>query len=206
MIQSDSLSTWTGVDVDNLMEVQNLVEDGFDDFIKETLASWNIQYLTDIQQHAVKAGVMLGQSMIVSAPTSSGKTLVGELAALAGIRSGKQIIYLVSHKALADQKYLDFYQRFGESAKTPLATIGLSTGDREEGDVDAQFTVATYEKALGLLLAGQLRSNDAVVIADELQILREEGRGPEIETLCAVVVKSYWPQVYSYASIFVLTR
>lgn len=127
------------------------------------------------------------QSMIVSAPTSSGKTLIGELAALAGIKQGKRIIYLVSHKALADQKYLDFRQRFGEDAPKPIASVGLSTGDREEGDVDAQFTVATYEKALGLLLADQLRPKNAVVIADELQILREEGRGPEIETLCAAL-------------------
>lgn len=131
------------------MEIASITAKGFDGFVKETLASWNIQTLTDIQQRAVEAGVLEGHSMIVSAPTSSGKTLVSELAALAGIRNGKRIIYLVSHKALADQKYLDFQQRFGESANPSLASVGLSTGDREEGDVDAQFTVATYEKALG---------------------------------------------------------
>lgn len=169
------------------MEVQSIVAKGFDDFVKETLTSWDIHALTDIQQRAVKAGVMRGQSMIVSAPTSSGKTLVGELAALAGLRNGKRIIYLVSHKALADQKYFDFCLRFGEKAQMPIASVALSTGDREEGDVNAQFTVATYEKALGLLLAGQLRPTDAVVVADELQILREEGRGPEIETLCSAL-------------------
>ncbi|MDP3517542.1 MAG: DEAD/DEAH box helicase [Pseudohongiella sp.] len=169
------------------MKIQDVVADGIDEFIKEALSGWNIHQLTDIQQRAIRAGVMLGQSMVISAPTSSGKTLVGELAALSRLRNGKRIIYLVSHKALADQKYLDFCQRFGEEAPTPLASIGLSTGDREEGDIDAQFTVATYEKALGLLLAGQLRSNDALVIADELQILREDGRGPEIETLCSAL-------------------
>ncbi len=169
------------------MQIASITAEGFDEFIKRTLASWNIETLTDIQQRAVEAGVVEGQSMIVSAPTSSGKTLVGELAALAGIRNGKRIIYLVSHKALADQKYLDFRQRFGEEANSSLASVGLSTGDRDEGDVDAQFTVATYEKALGLLLAGQLRPRNAVVIADELQILREEGRGPEIETLCSAL-------------------
>ncbi|MDX8128749.1 DEAD/DEAH box helicase [Methylomonas sp. OY6] len=169
------------------MEIQSVVANGFDDFIKGTLTSWGIQSLTVIQQRALDAGVIQGESIFVSAPTSSGKTLVGELAALAGLRNGRQIIYLVSHKALADQKYLDFRQRFGEEAPIPLASVGLSTGDREEGDVDAQFMIATYEKALGLLLAGQLRPNDSVVIADELQILREDGRGPEIETLCSAL-------------------
>lgn len=169
------------------MEIQSIEANGFDDFIKETLTSWGIHTLTVIQQQAVEAGVTYGQSMVVSAPTSSGKTLVGELGALVGLRHGKRIIYLVSHKALADQKYQDFRQRFGEEAPNPLVSVGLSTGDREEGDIDAQFTVATYEKALGLLLAGQLRPKDAVVVADELQILREEGRGPEIETLCSAL-------------------
>jgi helicase len=169
------------------MVIQDVVADGFDEFIKEVLTSWNIHQLTDIQQLAIEAGVAHGESMVVSAPTSSGKTLVGEIAALAGLRSGKMIIYLVSHKALADQKYLDFCQRFGEESRIPIASIGLNTGDREEGDIDAQFKVATYEKALGLLMAGQLRANNAVVIADELQILREEGRGPEIETLCSAL-------------------
>src|SRR5690554_5833776 len=117
------------------MEIQNVVADGFDEFIKGALSGWNIHQLTDIQQRAIQAGVMLGRSLVVSAPTSSGKTLVGELASLAGLRSGKRIIYLVSHKALADQKYLDFCQRFGEEAPTSLASIGLSTGDREEGDI-----------------------------------------------------------------------
>jgi helicase len=97
--------------------------------------------------------------MIVSAPTSSGKTLVGEIAILTALRNGERAIYLVSHKALADQKYLDFVSRFGELASEPIASVGLNTGDRAEGDVDAQLMVATYEKALGLTLTGQLGLN-----------------------------------------------
>ena len=125
--------------------------------------------------------------MIVSAPTSSGKTLVGEIAVLAALRSGIRAIYLVSHKALADQKYLDFVSRFGEKSPQPLASVGLNTGDRAEGEIDARLLVATYEKALGLFLSGLLRPADALIVADELQILGEKGRGPEIESLCAVL-------------------
>ena len=46
--------------------------------------------------------------------------------------------------------------------------------------------VATYEKALGLILAGQLDPTNALIVADELQIIGESNRGPEIEALCAV--------------------
>ena len=76
---------------------------------------------------------------------------------------------------------------FGQFAAEPLASVGLNTGDRAEGDIGAQLMVATYEKALGLILAGQLKPADALIVADELQILGDPGRGPDIEALCAVL-------------------
>jgi helicase len=160
---------------------------GVDAWLLERLQSWGIVSLTDVQQRALAAGAAAGRSLVVSAPTSSGKTLIGEIAVLCALRCGMRAIYLVSHKALADQKYLDFVARFGESAAEPIGSVGLNTGDRTEGDIDAQLMVATYEKALGLFLSGQLRPNNALVVADELQILGEPGRGPDIEALCSAL-------------------
>jgi helicase len=160
---------------------------GIDEWLIRRLESWEIAALTDVQQRAIAAGAAAGRSLIVSAPTSSGKTLVGEIAVLCALRSGVRAIYLVSHKALADQKYLDFVVRFGEGSAEPIGSVGLNTGDRTEGDINAQLMVVTYEKALGLFLSGQLRPNNALVVADELQILGEPGRGPDIEALCAVL-------------------
>ncbi|GKS87254.1 extensin [Acidovorax sp. SUPP1855] len=160
---------------------------GVDAWLLQRLHRWGIEWLTDVQQRALAAGAAAGHSLVVSAPTSSGKTLVGEIAVLCALRAGVRAIYLVSHKALADQKYLDFVARFGEGAADPIGSVGLNTGDRAEGDVDAQLMVATYEKALGLFLSGQLRPNNALVVADELQILGEPGRGPDIEALCSAL-------------------
>ncbi len=168
------------------MDVHNISGPGVGRWLAERLISWGIQELTEIQARSLEAGIADGRSMVVSAPTSTGKTLVGEIAVLSALRSGIKAIYLVSHKALADQKYRDFEGRFGDSAPDPIASVGLSTGDRTEGDIDARLTVATYEKALGLILTGQLNPSDALVVADELQILGERGRGPDIEALCAV--------------------
>ncbi|GGA37334.1 DEAD/DEAH box helicase [Dyella nitratireducens] len=169
------------------MEVAEADGPGVTEWVKEQLHSWGIKNLTDIQAKSLAAGVAGERSLIVSAPTSSGKTLVGEVAALCALRNGIKVLYLVSHKALADQKYSDFVRRFGEEASSPLGSVGLNTGDRAEGDVDASLLVATYEKALGLLLTGQLRPSNIAVIADELQILGDPNRGPEIETLCATL-------------------
>lgn len=152
----------------------------------DTLLSWGIDSLTKIQVMALDAGVADGRSMIVSAPTSAGKTLVGEIAVLTALNQGVRAIYLVSHKALADQKYKDFTNRFGENAAIPIATVGLNTGDRTEGDVDARLMVATYEKALALFISGQIKVSDTLIVADELQILGDPSRGADIEALCAV--------------------
>jgi len=157
-----------------------------DDWLKQKLSEWKIVTLTDIQKKALAAGAADGESLIVSAPTSSGKTLVAEIAAASALRKGMPVLYLVSHRALADQKYLDFEARFGETSNDPIATVGLSTGDRSEGSVDAQLRVATYEKAIGLLIGGQIRPENTLVIADELQILSDPARGPDIEALCAI--------------------
>ena len=113
---------------------------------------------------------------------------------MAALREDKKTIYLVSHKALADQKYMDFQRKFGEEAKKTIASVGLNTGDRAKGDVDAQLIVATYEKALGLVLTDQIDSKNSLIIADELQIIGDPNRGPEIETLCSLFRKRNFAQ------------
>jgi helicase len=157
-----------------------------DEWISGRLKEWGIEALTDIQSKAVQAGLLDGESLVVSAPTSSGKTLIAEIASLVALKSNLRVLYLVSHRALADQKYSDFEARFGSKSAKPISTVGLSTGDRSEGDVDAQIRVATYEKAIGLIMVGQVYPENTVVIADELQILCDPSRGPEIEALCAI--------------------
>ena len=124
---------------------------------------------------------------MVCAPTSSGKTLIGEIAVLQALRRRHRCLYLVSHKALANQKYTDFETRFSSDKADPSGTVGLSTGDREEGDLQADILIATYEKGLILILTGQIDPQNSVVVADELQIIGEATRGPNVETLCAVL-------------------
>lgn len=168
----------------NLKEISG---PGVNDQLKETLHRWGFEFLTDVQQKALEAGVAVGQSLVVCAPTSSGKTLVGEIAVLRSLHNDHRCLYLVSHKALAAQKYADFVTKFSSVDSDPSGTVALSTGDREEGDLLADILIATYEKGLVLILRGQIDPRNSVVVADELQIIGEDARGPNIETLCAVL-------------------
>jgi helicase len=151
------------------------------------LQEWDIESLTDIQLRAIEAEVPLCSSAIVCAPTSSGKTLIGELALANALSNGFDALYLVSHKALAEQKFRDFFRRFSGPRWASSVTVGISTGEHEEGEVNCRLLISTYEKALGLMLAGRLRVNKTIIVADELQIIGESGRGPSVETLCALL-------------------
>lgn len=162
---------------------------GFDEEIKESLTKWGISGVTDVQERAFAAGVAVGESLVVCAPTSSGKTLVGEIAVLQALRASRRSLYLVSHKALADQKFEDFRERFESETANPAATVALSTGDRDEGDLQGDILIATYEKGLALVLSGQIEPHKSLIVADELQIIGEDGRGPNIEILCTVLLQ-----------------
>ena len=173
-----------------LKSMRNLVEISgpeVDDQLKESLQRWGFDQLTDVQQRALEAGVASGQNLVVCAPTSSGKTLVGEIALLQALRRQHRCLYLVSHKALADQKYTECETQFSSKDSNPSGTVGLSTGDREEGNLQADILIATYEKGLVLVLTGQIDPGNSVVVADELQIIGEASRGPNIEILCGIL-------------------
>lgn len=45
---------------------------------------------------------------MVSAPTSSGKTLIAEVAAVATVSRGRRLFYTTPLKALSNQKFRDF--------------------------------------------------------------------------------------------------
>ncbi|KAG4965543.1 hypothetical protein JHK85_040518 [Glycine max] len=89
------------------------------------------------QQQAILA-FLRGFSMVVSASTSSGKTLIAEAAAVATVTRGRRIFYTTSFKALSNQKFGEFRETFGDS------NVGLLTGDSAVNK-DAQVLIMTTE-------------------------------------------------------------
>jgi len=70
--------------------------------------------LNDLQLAAVNEyRVLDGQSVLVVAPTSSGKTFIGELAAVKAALSMQRVVFLVPYKALANEKYEQFAAFYG---------------------------------------------------------------------------------------------
>jgi replicative superfamily II helicase len=82
------------------------------------------EFLLPIQEKAiVKHNVLGGRNLIIFAPTSSGKTLVGEIVSVHYAMAKKRALYLVPMKALAEEKYHHFKDMYGElGIKTIIST------------------------------------------------------------------------------------
>src|SRR5438034_8812468 len=76
--------------------------------------------------------------VLVSAPTSSGKTVVAEYAIFRALREGAKVLYTTPLKALSNQKFHDFVREHGER------TVGLVTGENTIND-GAPIVVMTTE-------------------------------------------------------------
>ena len=60
-----------------------------------------------------------GRSVLVAAPTGSGKTIVGEFAVHLALESGRKCFYTTPIKALSNQKFNDLVRRYGAEQGRP---------------------------------------------------------------------------------------
>lgn len=171
----------------------------------------NSAFLTDIQYTALEYGIARSESAIVSAPTSTGKTLIGLWTIAASIVEGGRAVYLVSHRALARQKFDELQAVFGRTILTDPATLVLATGDGVEDAAGRRITnplessvlVATYEKFLNCLaVSGPPRDlSDLCLVCDEIQLISEEGRGSHVELLLTLLKRSGWKQFVGLSAV-----
>ena len=125
-----------------------------------------------------------GQSVMVAAPTGTGKTLVAEFAIWLAQQRHQRVIYTTPLKALSNQKYRDLREIYGYD------TVGLVTGDIVEHS-RASVVVMTTEVYRNMLLeeGGERFTSEenpipssladvGFVIFDELHYLSDIGRGP----------------------------
>ena len=147
----------------------------------------------DAFQKDATAFLLDGDSVVVSAPTGSGKTLVGETAIVAALARGQKAIYTTPLKALSNQKLREFQAKFG------VRRVGLKTGDVDVNAADADVVVMTTEILRNMLypdaasdsrlktsssFTGETRATSdhrlddvGVVILDEVHYLADANRG-----------------------------
>ncbi|MEK6823001.1 MAG: DEAD/DEAH box helicase, partial [Nanoarchaeota archaeon] len=117
------------------------------------------------------ASIEKGNSVVVSAATGTGKTLIADYVIDKNIKLGKRVIYTAPIKALSNQKYRDFTGRYGKDA------IGLITGDVQV-NTSAQILIMTTEIYRNMLLArDELIGTVSHVIFDEIHFISDIERG-----------------------------
>mgnify|MGYP001232523291 CR=1 FL=1 len=161
--------------------------------------------LLPIQERAFKEHQILnGGNFLLSAVTSSGKTLVGEILALHYGSKGKRVFYLVPTKALAEEKFEQFHEDY---EKAGIQTV-ISTHDRREYDERIEgrrfhIAIIVYEKLHSLLVGNPKLINDiGLVVVDELQYLTDEERGPVLEVLLTrILLNPKQPQLVGLSAV-----
>lgn len=129
-------------------------------------------FTLDTFQRAAIAHLDAGRSVVVAAPTGAGKTVVAEHAIALELAAGRKAFYTTPIKALSNQKYRDFAQRWGAT------NVGLLTGDTTING-EAPVVVMTTEVLRNMLYSASptLRRLGCVVL-DEVHYLQDPYRGP----------------------------
>jgi helicase len=139
------------------------------------------------QEKAIKAGLLEGKSILVSAPTASGKTLIATLAIIKHLFGKKgKIVYLSPLKALASEKFSEFKKLesidFGRKIR-----IQISTGDYDQTDKTLglnDILILTNEKMDSVIRQGADWLNEiSLVVVDEVHLLGDDDRGPTLEII-----------------------
>ncbi|WP_330266265.1 DEAD/DEAH box helicase [Streptomyces griseorubiginosus] len=170
-------------------DIRSLAEHGLSD---EVLDAWstNLPGLNPLQQSAInEAGLLKGENILVVAPTSSGKTMVGELAALNATQKGGRSVFLLPTKALVNEQHERFTRIYGAAGLRVIRATG-DIGDDVPALLRGQFDLAilTYEKFgnLALTFPHVLRLVSVVVI-DEVQTIVDGSRGEYLELLLTLL-------------------
>jgi ATP-dependent RNA helicase HelY len=124
--------------------------------------------LDRFQEQAIQH-VLRGDSVIVSAPTGAGKTLIAEFAIYRALAAQRRVIYTTPLKALSNQKFADFSRQYG------TGLVGILTGDVKVNP-QAPVLVMTTEILRNLLFT-EKPEDIASAVLDECHYLGDEGRG-----------------------------
>eukprot|EP00727_Mastigamoeba_balamuthi_P014523 m51a1_g9696 putative ATP-dependent RNA helicase (1034) ;mRNA; f:1368526-1372611 len=136
-------------------------------FPAEPVRKWKFE-LDPFQKGAI-ACMERGDSVLVSAHTSAGKTVVAEYAIALGLKRGQRVIYTSPIKALSNQKFRELQEEFKD--------VGLMTGDITINP-SASCLVMTTEILRSMLYRGsEVIREVSWVVFDEIHYMRNKERG-----------------------------
>ena len=151
------------------------------------LESQGFKKLYPPQEDCVKSGLLEGKSILVSAPTASGKTLIAMLAMINYLsKNDGKVIYLSPLRALAAEKFSEF-KKLEKVTLGKKIKVGISTGDFENIEKNLEKSnvlILTNEKMDSIIRHGvEWVEEIGLVISDEVHLIGDESRGPTLEMI-----------------------
>jgi helicase len=161
-------------------------------FPSPLLHAWsaNIPSLNQLQLDAINQfGLLEGEHLLVTAPTSSGKTMIGELAALRGAAERRRAFFLLPLRALVNDKHQYFQTTYGDFGIRTIRATGEFTDDIPDlmrGRFD--ICLMTYEKFSAMVLGNpHILEFAATIVVDEVQMITDPNRGVNLEFLLTLI-------------------
>ncbi len=187
------------------MRISNLVKYGIPPLVVKSWEKNQGELLLPLQIQALKDYKILeGKSLVICAPTSSGKTFCGELAAVVNLFHRKKVIYLVPLKSIAEEKFSDFSRKYSNLG----IKVIISTRDRKEFDSnlekgDFDLAIVIYEKFNQLLIKNlDILCMVSLIVVDELQMIGDLSRGASLElALTKILCSKYHPQILGLSAV-----
>jgi helicase len=169
-------------------EISSLANFGFSEAVIEAWAG-GIPRLNQLQLDAINEyGLLRGEHVIASAPTSSGKTMLGELAAVRGALDRRRALFLMPLKALVNDKLRQFQRVYGPFGIRMIEATG------ETDDITpllrGRYDIAllTYEKFAALALTNPyVLEQVGTIVIDEVQMIGDESRGANLEFILTLL-------------------
>ncbi|MBU0535972.1 MAG: DEAD/DEAH box helicase, partial [Nanoarchaeota archaeon] len=126
--------------------------------------------LDEFQEDSIKA-IDNNHSVVVSAPTGSGKTLIADYIINKDVKKGIRVIYTAPIKALSNQKYKEFVADYGEEK------VGLLTGDIviNPGGLILVMTTEVYRNMA--ITKDHMIDSVSYVVLDEIHYINDIERG-----------------------------
>lgn len=154
------------------------------------LAEWSERFKSGLNYLQLKAvnehRILNGSSLLVVAPTSSGKTFIGELAATRAIVDGRKAVFLLPYRALVNEKYEQFQELYGERLEMRVIRCTGDYIDETAAFVRGKYDLAvlTYEMFVNLAVGNPtLLQQIGLVVLDEAQFITDPSRGIIVELL-----------------------
>lgn len=179
---------------------------------EDVLSEWEERFPGGLNALQLKAAnehrVLDGRSLLAVAPTSAGKTFIGEMAGAKAVTEGRKAVFLLPYRALTNEKYEDFEALYGDRlGMRVIRCTGDYTDDASRfvrGKYD--FAFLTYEMFLGLSVSAPASLYKiGLVVVDEAQFITDPNRGIAVElmltNLLAARDKGVEPQLLALSAV-----